>query len=98
MPSTQKIPCTFDLEVPGLGFLDGNPGDEVRAFFLCPSSSSRLQPHFHFHHSGLTVDRHRFPVPSVRSRPALASICRYGSPRCCQSGTLLLLLLLSYVG
>ncbi|KAN0071315.1 hypothetical protein V8E54_010746 [Elaphomyces granulatus] len=31
LTDAQKIPCTFELEVPGLGFLDGNPGDEIKA-------------------------------------------------------------------
>lgn len=26
---TQKLPCTFELEVPGLGILEGNPGEDV---------------------------------------------------------------------
>jgi hypothetical protein len=25
----QKLPCTFELEVPGLGILEGNPGENV---------------------------------------------------------------------
>lgn len=25
----QKLPCTFELEVPGLGVLEGNPGENV---------------------------------------------------------------------
>ncbi|KAF9888021.1 DNA replication protein [Aspergillus nanangensis] len=27
----QKLPCTFELEVPGLGILEGNPGDNIKA-------------------------------------------------------------------
>lgn len=30
LTDAQKIPCTFELDVPGLGFLDGNPGGTVR--------------------------------------------------------------------
>jgi len=26
----QKLPCTFEIDVPGLGYLDGNPGGTVR--------------------------------------------------------------------
>jgi len=26
---TQKLPCTFELEVPGLGILEGNAGEDV---------------------------------------------------------------------
>lgn len=26
----QKVPCTFEMEVPGIGYLQGNPGDSVR--------------------------------------------------------------------
>lgn len=25
----KKLPCTFELEVPGLGYLDGNVGEDV---------------------------------------------------------------------
>lgn len=25
----QKVPCTFELTVPGLGYLQGNPGEDV---------------------------------------------------------------------
>lgn len=28
-PGIQKLPCTFELEVPGLGILEGNPGEDV---------------------------------------------------------------------
>jgi hypothetical protein len=27
----QKLPCTFELEVPGLGILEGNPGENIKA-------------------------------------------------------------------
>jgi hypothetical protein len=30
----QKVPCTFELTVPGLGFLDGNMGGDVRAYSI----------------------------------------------------------------
>lgn len=32
----QKLPCTFELEVPGLGILEGNAGEDVSLFFLLP--------------------------------------------------------------
>lgn len=32
----QKLPCTFDLEVPGLGILEGNAGEDVRLWrYFC---------------------------------------------------------------
>lgn len=27
---SQKLPCTFEIEGPGLGFLEGNVGEDVR--------------------------------------------------------------------
>ena len=30
LTSAQKVPCTFDLPIPNLGFLDDNPGGDVR--------------------------------------------------------------------
>ena len=30
LTSAQKIPCTFDITVPGLGYMEGNPGGDVR--------------------------------------------------------------------
>ena len=30
LTDAQKVPCTFELDVPGLGFLDGNSGGDVR--------------------------------------------------------------------
>ncbi|MBE7180014.1 MAG: hypothetical protein INR71_02205 [Terriglobus roseus] len=29
LTDAQKAPCTFDLSVPGLGYLEGNPGQDV---------------------------------------------------------------------
>ena len=29
LTDSQKIPCTFKIDVPGLGYLDGNPGGVV---------------------------------------------------------------------
>ncbi|WEW60737.1 DNA replication protein [Emydomyces testavorans] len=31
LTDAQKLPCTFELEVPGLGFLDGNVGEDIKA-------------------------------------------------------------------
>ena len=55
-----KVPCAFELDIPGLGYLDENPGGDVCAFppaslaiFLCPvdlgpsydsSSLSEVEP------------------------------------------------------
>lgn len=30
LTSAQKVPCTFELTVPGLGYLQGNAGEDVR--------------------------------------------------------------------
>ena len=29
LTDAHKIPCTFEIDVPGLGYLDENPGQEV---------------------------------------------------------------------
>ncbi|KAL8997326.1 MAG: hypothetical protein Q9169_003360 [Polycauliona sp. 2 TL-2023] len=29
LTSAQKVPCTFDLQIPNLGFLDDNPGGDI---------------------------------------------------------------------
>lgn len=29
LTDAQKLPCTFELDVPGLGYLDGNAGETV---------------------------------------------------------------------
>ncbi|KAF4153751.1 hypothetical protein CNMCM6936_007570 [Aspergillus lentulus] len=31
LTDAQKLPCTFELEVPGLGILEGNPGENTQA-------------------------------------------------------------------
>ncbi|EEA20310.1 hypothetical protein ZTR_01768 [Talaromyces verruculosus] len=30
LTDAQKLPCKFELEVPGLGFLEGNPGENIK--------------------------------------------------------------------
>ena len=30
LTDAQKVPCTFELMVPGLGYVDGNSGQDVR--------------------------------------------------------------------
>ena len=40
LTEAQKVPCTFELEVPGLGYIDDNAGGDVssalqRAWSLC---------------------------------------------------------------
>jgi hypothetical protein len=32
LTESQKLPCTFEIDVPGLGYLDGNAGQTVRLF------------------------------------------------------------------
>lgn len=29
LTDAQKVPCTFEIPIPGLGFLDDNPGGDV---------------------------------------------------------------------
>ena len=29
LTDAEKVPCTFNLDLPGLGFLDENPGEDV---------------------------------------------------------------------
>lgn len=31
LTDAQKLPCTFEIDVPGLGYLDGNPGGTIKA-------------------------------------------------------------------
>lgn len=30
LTDAQKVPCTFELEIPGLGYIDDNTGGDVR--------------------------------------------------------------------
>ena len=39
LTDAQKVPCTFELDVPGLGYLDDNAGGDVRAFCLLTDPS-----------------------------------------------------------
>lgn len=39
LTDAQKVPCTFDIDVPGLGHLDENPGGDVRLPCLAPTFS-----------------------------------------------------------
>ena len=54
LTDAEKVPCTFNLDLPGLGFLDENPGEDVIIppfALLCPSSlplpilSNHRSPH-----------------------------------------------------
>jgi len=29
LTDAQKVPCTFEITIPGLGYLEGNPNDDV---------------------------------------------------------------------
>lgn len=29
LTDAQKVPCTFEIDVPGLGYIDGNAGGDV---------------------------------------------------------------------
>jgi len=74
--ASQKIPCTFDVDVPGLGYMEGNPGGDVQL----PFARELLQswPRYHATLTLLLFQR--------RSKPAPASTCPSGSLRCLQSG------------
>lgn len=49
LTDAQKVPCTFELSVPGLGYLDGNSGADVRG-----------PPHLYTYHiPSLTQDNPR---------------------------------------
>lgn len=52
LTSAQKVPCTFDLPIPNLGFLDDNPGGDVRpsSFQLLPRLYLIFHHHHHHHH------------------------------------------------
>lgn len=65
--SSQKIPCTFDVDAPGLGYMEGNPGGDVRLPLASLCSFGGV----------LTL----LPLQR-RSKPALASTCPSGSLRC----------------
>lgn len=49
LTDAQKVPCTFDLDIPGLGYLDENPGGDVRSHFLL-SLFARMCLHHVSHH------------------------------------------------
>ena len=42
LTDAQKVPCTFELNVPGLGYLDDNAGGDVRAFLLSIDSNTSI--------------------------------------------------------
>lgn len=31
LTDAQKLPCTFELNVPGLGYLEGNSGQDIKS-------------------------------------------------------------------
>ena len=35
LTDAQKLPCTFELDVPGLGYIDGNVGGDVSCSAHC---------------------------------------------------------------
>lgn len=46
LTDAQKVPCTFDLDIPGLGYLDENAGGDVPTpFFQILSALRQLQKH-----------------------------------------------------
>lgn len=36
LTDAQKVPCTFELDVPGLGYLDDNAGGDVCPLLFIP--------------------------------------------------------------
>ena len=43
LTESQKLPCTFQLDVPGLGYLDGSPGETVGTVHKCPGEKLMLE-------------------------------------------------------
>ena len=41
LTDAHKLPCTFEIDIPGLGYLEENPGGDVLQSFPLPESSSR---------------------------------------------------------
>lgn len=37
LTDAQKVPCTFELTVPGLGYVEGNMSGDVTCPVICPS-------------------------------------------------------------
>ncbi|KAL9099028.1 MAG: hypothetical protein Q9163_005413 [Psora crenata] len=36
LTDAEKVPCTFNLDLPGLGYLDENPGEDIQANHSTP--------------------------------------------------------------
>lgn len=36
LTDAEKVPCAFELDIPGLGYLDENPGGDVRDPYPLP--------------------------------------------------------------
>ena len=34
LTDAHKVPCAFEIDIPGLGYLDENPGGDVRSIAL----------------------------------------------------------------
>lgn len=58
----QRLPCTFELDVPNLGFLDGNSGGDVS----CASNAPCLT----------TVLIHGIPTDKIRDKDGTAALAR----------------------
>lgn len=44
LTDAQKVPCTFELTVPGLGYLDNNSGADVRPLLIPIASPTLNKP------------------------------------------------------
>lgn len=43
LTDAQKLPCTFEIDVPGLGYLDGNPGGTVSTLSIFENEANLIQ-------------------------------------------------------
>ena len=43
LTDAQKVPCTFEIDVPGLGFIDGNAGADVSLTTKCLCLEQKLK-------------------------------------------------------
>lgn len=76
LTDAQKVPCTFDLDIPGLGYLDDNAGGDVCLPSPPPSISSMNYPQ--------TLSRHIDPDTKITDQsrnPCLPSPLAQHPPR-----------------
>ena len=73
LTDAQKVPCTFDLDIPGLGYLDENAGGDVPSPLLhsIPFLLPIQTPQGHSHLSHPNTYLHAFPQIKAGTRVAL---------------------------